>query len=116
LPAGDGVLRAPFAVENRFKGWNATLSMRRDRATNPPDLPLSAPHWGSTLCDHVGTGRQSGAGGAEHVQQHQGIADDFEKHPLQSLAPAPVVDIVALETVLMEPLEEPRAGLDKLAA
>jgi hypothetical protein len=34
------------------------------------------------------------------------IADDFEKHPLQSLAPAPVVDMVALETVLMEPLQE----------
>ena len=68
-----------------------------------------------------------------------GIADDFEKHALQSLATAPVVDMVALETVLMEPLEqspatapivdmvalkavlmepleEPRAGLDKLAA
>jgi hypothetical protein len=66
-----------------------------------------------------------------------GIADDFEMHPLQSLTPAPVVDMVALEAVLMEPLEEspapivdmvalkavlmepleePRAGLDKLAA
>jgi hypothetical protein len=38
-----------------------------------------------------------------------GIADDFEKHPLQSLTPAPVVDMVALETVLMESLEEPPA-------
>jgi hypothetical protein len=27
-----------------------------------------------------------------------GIADDFEKRPLQSLATAPVVDMVALET------------------
>jgi hypothetical protein len=68
-----------------------------------------------------------------------GIADDCEKHPLQSPATAPVIDMVALETmlmeppeespalapivdmvalkaVLMEPLEEPRAGLDKLAA
>jgi hypothetical protein len=34
------------------------------------------------------------------------ITDDFERHPLQSLAPAPVVDVVALETVLMEPLQE----------
>jgi hypothetical protein len=63
-----------------------------------------------------------------------GIADDFETHPLQSLTPAlVVVDLVALEAVLMEPLEEspapivdmvalkaaleePRTGLDKLAA
>jgi hypothetical protein len=68
-----------------------------------------------------------------------GIADAFEKHPLQSPATAPVIDMVALEAVLMEPLqvspapapivdmvalkavlmeprEEPRASLDKLAA
>jgi hypothetical protein len=37
-----------------------------------------------------------------------GIADEFEKHALQSPAMAPV-DMVALETVLMEPLEEPPA-------
>jgi hypothetical protein len=35
-----------------------------------------------------------------------GIVDELEKHPLQSLTPAPVVDMVALETILMEPLEE----------
>jgi hypothetical protein len=43
-----------------------------------------------------------------------GSADDFEKHPLQSPALAPAVDMVALKAVLM--VEEPRAGLDKLAA
>jgi hypothetical protein len=45
-----------------------------------------------------------------------GTADDFEKHPLQSSATEPVVDMVALEAALMEPPEEPRASLDKLAA
>jgi hypothetical protein len=64
-----------------------------------------------------------------------GIADDFEKPPLPSPAPvvdmvaleavlmeplreapAPIVDMVALKAVLMEPLEEPPVGLDKLAA
>jgi hypothetical protein len=44
-----------------------------------------------------------------------GIADESEKRPLPPAA-APVVDLVALEAVLMEPLEGPRAGLDKLAA
>jgi hypothetical protein len=44
-----------------------------------------------------------------------GIADDFEKHPLQSPATAPIVDMVALESVLMAPLEEPPVGLDRLA-
>jgi hypothetical protein len=38
-----------------------------------------------------------------------GIADDFEKHALQSPAMAPVIDMVALETMLMEPLEKPPA-------
>jgi hypothetical protein len=38
-----------------------------------------------------------------------GIAEDFEKHPLQAPPTAPIIDMVALETVLMEPLEEPPA-------
>jgi hypothetical protein len=42
------------------------------------------------------------------------IADDFEKHPLHS--PAPAVDMVALETVLMEPLEESPARIVDMAA
>jgi hypothetical protein len=45
-----------------------------------------------------------------------GIADDFEKHALPSLTPAPVVDMVALETVLMEPLEESPAPIVDMVA
>jgi hypothetical protein len=45
-----------------------------------------------------------------------GIADDFEKHPLQSLTPALVVDMVALETVLMEPVEESPASIVDMVA
>ena len=45
-----------------------------------------------------------------------GIADEFEEHSLQSLATAPVVDMVALETALMEPLEESPAPIVDMAA
>jgi hypothetical protein len=102
----------------------------------PPPRHTGVP----TLCDHAGTGAAKRCGGEQNMSSGiNGIADDFEKQPLQSLAPAPAVDMVALETVLMEPLEEspapapivdmvalkavlmepleePRAGLDKLAA
>ena len=45
-----------------------------------------------------------------------GIADEFENHSLQSLATAPVVDMAALETALMEPLEESPAPIVDMVA
>jgi hypothetical protein len=55
-------------------------------------------------------------GGAEHVQRHQQHRRRLRKAPFSVAGAGTVVDMVALKAVLMEPLEEPRAGLDKLAA
>ena len=91
-------------------------SPRIDRSARP----VPCRHPAAILASDVGAmiWRSDGKGGQGEQKMSsgiKGIADDFEKRLLQLPATAPIVDMVALESVLMAPVEEPPVGLDRLA-